>query len=158
MKTLNSHRIAKNRTFQSAIDLDGFSNEEQQLLRNYGAWMEALAKGRIEPYTKEQSQFIEVANKKKSPVTKFELVWQKYCLLAYQHQEKEKNRIMELVLSQSLNATRLQMILDNSSKFGFSKDELNLINELLNARLIASGSHGVASANSLVVFSTTDGQ
>lgn len=150
---LNKHRTAKKRAFQPSIALDSFIDEEQTLLKKYGAWMDALAKGEIEPYTPEQSHFVAVANQEENPVTKFELVWKKYCQLAHQHQQIERNRILDLVCNHQLSYERLRLILDNASKFGFCKEELNLINE----ELTRAYPRGV-SADSFVVFSTTDGQ
>lgn len=150
---LNKHRTARRRSFQPSITLDGFLDEEQTLLKKYGAWMDALAKGEIEPYTQEQSHFVAVANQEENPVTRFELVWKKYCQLVHQHQQIERNRILDLVRNHQLSYERLRLVLDNASKFGFCKDELNLITE----ELTRAYPRGV-SADSFVVFSTTDGQ
>lgn len=55
-----------------------FSEEEFDILKKYGCWMEALAKQNIKPFTEEQEHFVAVANNKMQPQTNFEKIWIKY--------------------------------------------------------------------------------
>lgn len=59
------------------INGDIFSQAEVSLLRRYGAWMEALDEGKIQPETPEQNEFVAMCRGKREPETKFELVWWK---------------------------------------------------------------------------------
>lgn len=70
-----------------------------------------------------------------------------------EHQRVERDQIMSLVRNQALSYERLRLVLDNSSRFGFSKDDLDTINN----ELERTRPHGV-SPDSFVVYSTTDGQ
>lgn len=55
-----------------------FTEEEIELLSNYGSWLAALMRGAITPETQAQKQFIEVCKGSKDPSTKFEKIWAKY--------------------------------------------------------------------------------
>lgn len=52
------------------------TERERSILGKYGAWMEALADGRILPFTPEQKRFIFVGEGKADAHTEFEKVWQ----------------------------------------------------------------------------------
>ena len=54
-----------------------FSEEEKNILTEYGSWMEALTKKLIEPTSSAQEQFIRVFKGEIDPNTKFEKVWMK---------------------------------------------------------------------------------
>lgn len=57
-----------------------FTKEEIPLLRKYGFWMEALARGEIHPISDEQKSFLLVASGERPPTTKFEKAWLKLSL------------------------------------------------------------------------------
>jgi uncharacterized protein YifE (UPF0438 family) len=50
-------------------------NEQINLLKNYGAWMEALVRKEIKPLTEAQKRFIEVAHGNRIGRTRFEKAW-----------------------------------------------------------------------------------
>lgn len=52
------------------------TKREMSILGKYGAWMEALADGRILPFTPEQKRFILVGEGKLYAHTEFEKIWQ----------------------------------------------------------------------------------
>ncbi|MBC9911403.1 DUF413 domain-containing protein [Chitinophaga varians] len=55
-----------------------FSNEEIDLLEKYGYWFEALTEGVLLPFSVEQEQFVEMAQMRKKPETRYEKLWFKY--------------------------------------------------------------------------------
>ena len=50
-------------------------NEQINLLKNYGAWMEALVRKEIRPLTEAQKRFIQVAHGNRIGITRFEKAW-----------------------------------------------------------------------------------
>jgi len=79
MKPSESHRPYFDRgNFDlEVINEDIFSGEEVLLLRRFGCWMEALAKGVIQPETDAQQAFVRVCRGEREPETTYELLWQK---------------------------------------------------------------------------------
>ncbi len=75
--------------------------------------------------------------------------------LKEKNQKIERDRIMNLVHNHLLSHDRLQLVLDNSSKLGLSKDERDIINKQLEK--MKSITNGL-SLNSFVIYSNTDGQ
>ncbi|MBM3865422.1 MAG: hypothetical protein FJ381_05935 [Verrucomicrobia bacterium] len=59
------------------VNEDIFSGGEVLLLRRFGFWMEALAKGVIQPETDAQQAFVQVCRGEREPETTYELLWQK---------------------------------------------------------------------------------
>lgn len=55
------------------------TEEERRFLNKYGAWLEALAKGAIQPLSPEQSAFVRVAAGEAEPSAFAELLWLKWC-------------------------------------------------------------------------------
>jgi len=68
-------------------------------------------------------------------------------------QKEERDQMMDRVRRQSLGYNKLKEILKNKDKFGFTYDDEDMIRR----EIIRNRPHGV-SADSVVVFSTTDGQ
>ncbi len=64
--------------FQVNCSKEIFSNKEVDLLKNYGAWMEALCLRKIDPLTKEQVRFIEQIDQEKMPDNEYAKIWYKY--------------------------------------------------------------------------------
>ena len=54
-----------------------FSKEELDFLEQYGFWLAALANGAIEPFTKEQTEFVEVCRGEREAVKMWEKAWWK---------------------------------------------------------------------------------
>jgi uncharacterized protein YifE (UPF0438 family) len=79
MKPSESHRPYFDRgNFDlEVINEDIFSGEEVLLLRRFGCWMEALAKGVIQPETDAQQAFVQVCRGEREPETTYESLWQK---------------------------------------------------------------------------------
>lgn len=72
------HREARGRTFAPLFSIDHLSVSEVELLMTYGAWMEHLLLGKIEPISIEQRHFLSVCAGGDAPQTLFEDVWLKY--------------------------------------------------------------------------------
>ena len=71
-------------------DAEGlFDPNEVKMLRRYGHWLEALASWEIEPFTREQERFVEVAHGELEPESEFERLWLK--LIEW----KEEQRLTE---------------------------------------------------------------
>jgi uncharacterized protein YifE (UPF0438 family) len=72
------HRDYLERVFYSlCFDLSRFSEQEKKLLIRYGHWLEALAKGKIQPITPAQERFVKTHKGEESPQTPFEIAWKK---------------------------------------------------------------------------------
>src|SRR5437868_15507184 len=56
----------------------GLNENERLLLLRYGRWLEALASGKLQPLTAEQTHFISVARDGATPSTAFERTWVKF--------------------------------------------------------------------------------
>ena len=52
-----------------------FSKEELDFLEQWGTWLDALANGVIEPFTKEQNEFVEVCRGERETVKVWEKAW-----------------------------------------------------------------------------------
>jgi len=74
----SNHREFLATPFVPYVELGGYTEEEQKLLLKYGAWLDALMLGKIEPLTDSQRKFVEMCGGKRHPETKFELVWKRY--------------------------------------------------------------------------------
>lgn len=72
------HFFLKKKNF--AIDCSPviFSEEETDILKNYGNWLQALAYGDVLPVSEAQEQFIKVSQRQLKPQTAMELAWYKY--------------------------------------------------------------------------------
>ena len=55
-----------------------FSEDEIEMLENYGKQFERLSDGRRKPATAAQRHFVEVANGRCEPKTVYEMVWSNY--------------------------------------------------------------------------------
>jgi uncharacterized protein YifE (UPF0438 family) len=55
-----------------------FNEEEIETIIQYGHWFEGLQNGTLIPLNEAQKQFVEVANFRSQPITKFEKTWFKY--------------------------------------------------------------------------------
>ena len=60
--------------------LDG---NEINIIRRYGAWMEALSVGILEPTTEKQAHFVLVARGGAEAATEYELIWDKYIVITF---------------------------------------------------------------------------
>jgi len=57
----------RDRTFRPACSLRFLDESEQQDLRRYGAWLQALAQGEIEPESESQQQFLDLIQRDERP-------------------------------------------------------------------------------------------
>ncbi|MDY2588201.1 DUF413 domain-containing protein [Winogradskyella aquimaris] len=64
--------------FKIACSLRIFTQEEIELLKQFGHWFEGLANGDLEPFTEVQKSFVRVFTENMTPQTKHELLWFKY--------------------------------------------------------------------------------
>ena len=55
-----------------------FFDEEFALLKRFGAWMDALAKGELQPSTPDQISFVAAALGNAKPKSRHEHVWEKW--------------------------------------------------------------------------------
>jgi hypothetical protein len=55
-----------------------FPKEEIDFLEQYGIWLTALANGDIEPFTKKQTEFVEVCRGERKPFEMWEKAWSKF--------------------------------------------------------------------------------
>jgi len=70
------HRLyLKRRTFAFRCSIDVFPAEELEALAQFGNWMEALARGAIQPVTAEQEHFLRVDREEADPATVCERAW-----------------------------------------------------------------------------------
>ena len=78
MSEKSAHRTYLQERF--VLDVEGavFSVEELELLAKYGNWLRALESGAIQPISREQERFLQVAAEKAEPLNKIEAVWVKY--------------------------------------------------------------------------------
>ena len=67
-----------------------FQPDEAEKLERYGHWMEALASGTIEPFTREQERFVKVALGEMPPESEFEHLWLRLKELNEWEKEKKK--------------------------------------------------------------------
>ncbi len=124
-----AHRWERKKVFHADVKLIGFSRKEKEQLEKYGAWMQALASGLLQPYTQEQQRFIDVTKEIEAPISAFEALWVKYVHSVKMHKQSETKKIMGVVNKGILSYEQLQAIVDNSSKFSFSDDEKKKIQD-----------------------------
>lgn len=71
------------------------SKDELTILKRYGTWMTALSSGEIQALTQSQEQFVEAAQGRREPKTKFKKAWCMYSglteLLKQQEERKSKS-------------------------------------------------------------------
>jgi len=73
----DEHKVLIGQYLSDIASISYFLTErEMSILGKYGAWMEALADGRILPFTPEQKRFILVGEGKLDAHTEFEKIWQ----------------------------------------------------------------------------------
>ena len=64
---------------QSISDIDDlrkyFSKNDLKIINKYGAWMEALSEGILQPITKDQKRFIDFSNGGVKPKNEYEEIW-----------------------------------------------------------------------------------
>jgi len=73
-----AHRAYLEKPFTPEIPLDSFTQEEIELLKKYGSWLEALDTGKLKWETREQKHFLEVMLEFEEPQNDLERVWLKY--------------------------------------------------------------------------------
>ncbi|MCW7551602.1 DUF413 domain-containing protein [Endozoicomonas gorgoniicola] len=61
---------------------------ERNVLQKYGAWMEALMNGSLQPVTEEQEHFISAASGKIKATTEYELIWKRVLSIRKEYSEK----------------------------------------------------------------------
>lgn len=127
-----AHRWERKKAFHADVKLIGFSRKEKEQLEKYGAWMQALASGLLQPYTQEQQRFIDVTKEIEVPISTFEILWVKYAHSVNMHKQSETKKIMGVVNKGILSYEQLQSIVDNFSKFSFSDDEKKRIQDRMN--------------------------
>ncbi len=73
----DEHKVLIGQYLSDIASISYFLTErEMSILGKYGAWMEALADGRILPFTPEQKRFVLVGEGKLYAHTEFEKIWQ----------------------------------------------------------------------------------
>lgn len=77
-RTPADHKALLREQYEVRCDIDALAPNEVHLLERYGAWLAALAEGRISPFTEEQKAFLEVVIGNRLAQTKFECLWAKY--------------------------------------------------------------------------------
>ena len=80
MSDTEKHKEYLRLRFSPEIPLDAFDKEESDIILKYGSWLNALMRGKIIPFTKEQVHFVGMCNGKVSPKTKIEIIWRRYRL------------------------------------------------------------------------------
>ena len=72
------HRAYLSQDFYGlCFDLSSFNEQERKLLIRYGHWLDALAKGKIQPITSAQQRFLKADSGEEPPKTAFEIAWKK---------------------------------------------------------------------------------
>lgn len=61
------------------FDASALTDSESQLISRYGHWLEALANGRLQPFTAAQVRFVGVHRGELAASAKHELAWKHYC-------------------------------------------------------------------------------
>jgi len=65
---MNEHDpYLQKQSFQPECSLRIFDEQGRQDLKRYGHWLQALARGEIEPETDEQQQFVDLVHKEERP-------------------------------------------------------------------------------------------
>lgn len=99
----------------------------QQLLKNCGSWMQALACGEIVPYTEGQRRFVRVALGELAPSNPFEIAWHAFRL----HQDSERKRLINLAESGALSYDQVRTLYDNRIHIGFSDEQTRTLQRRL---------------------------
>lgn len=73
--------------FEPRCDMRGFTAEEWDKLKKKGTWLNALARGELDPMTAAQEHFVSVANGREPPTTFYENLWCKYLVRARETEE-----------------------------------------------------------------------
>lgn len=89
---IEHQRALANPDYKPGCGSELFDTKEWALIKRYGAWMEALASGKIEPYTEAQRRFLAVADGQLEAQTEFELVWVKLTRMLEQGLLADGNR------------------------------------------------------------------
>jgi len=77
-KIPDDHKAFRKKMFRPVCSTGIFSADEVEFLKNYGAWLEALTHGEIQPYTPAQEHFVQMANGDVEPNTLHEQIWWRY--------------------------------------------------------------------------------
>lgn len=80
MRIPEDHREFLDTTFEPIVSLDSFSERDKKILARYGAWLDGLMNGDIDPFTPEQGRFVDMCSGKARPASEIEEIWQKYRL------------------------------------------------------------------------------
>jgi uncharacterized protein YifE (UPF0438 family)/predicted GIY-YIG superfamily endonuclease len=70
--------IKKKGKFTPQCNLSTFTEQEIELLEEYGHWFNALCTGELEPFNEPQQQFVAMAKRDRQPKTDYEKVWHHY--------------------------------------------------------------------------------
>jgi uncharacterized protein YifE (UPF0438 family) len=171
MTSREAHRGALSQPFTAPFRASEFTAEELAVISKHGAWMEALATGKLRPLTQAQSHFLEVASGRSEPTTLHEKVWLKLAaarepsFAPFAQAEGETDRptatspvrpnarqVLALARADKLTLPQLRQVVDRSNEFSFTTEELSE----LQAHLLEKG--GASSrAWSNCVFCQGDG-
>ena len=95
-------RLHKSFIGKNISDITGIgwmlSEDQRDLLKKYGAWMEALVSGKIEAYTVQQKEFIARVKDKKEPFTIFDFTWRSVIEARKKRAENTENKIESMVI------------------------------------------------------------
>lgn len=76
--------------FVPRCSLEVFTQEEVNILEQYGSWLGQLMRGELSPQTTAQEQFVQLANGACQPITIYEKTWRKYLdRLTWEKENKE---------------------------------------------------------------------
>jgi uncharacterized protein YifE (UPF0438 family) len=105
MEIPEDHLAFLSKTFYGlCFDLSCFTDKEKKLLVRQGQWMEALAEGKIKPYTAAQDHFVRVDRGEEAASTKLEIAWMK--LKNQRAAEKAKGLTLEGVEGTNMERPR----------------------------------------------------
>ena len=154
MTSRQAHRDVLAKSFTASFRTSEFSGEELDVISKHGAWMEALACGQIRPITLAQQHFLEVASGSTEPKSTYERIWLKLQIArdpqpvsVTQVQSADRSpeeapptkpdaaKIIELARADKLTSLQLSQVVDRSSEFGFTKDQLSELQRQIQKRI-----------------------
>lgn len=162
------HRVLLRTPFRIAFDVPDLGQNDVQLLRNHGTWLQALSEGRVEPFTLAQVRFLKVVAGELAPTSRHETIWVKYLTARKRHLEVQSaelerqyiaakasrtQKVRPLIERRTLSYNRLQRLLDSALEFDFTAEEIESIKSQL-----AAAAEKIRWSGAQVVYSATDGQ
>ena len=154
------HRAVLRKPFTAQFRTSGFSATEVETLARHGAWMQALAEGSLLLFTTAQSHFLRVAQGIATPETVHEKLWLKFVSASRPPSEPSPNgdarpkpveealpempnaaRILELARADGLTSLQLLQVVDRSSEFGLTDEQISELRYRLQLRVGTSSNN-----------------